>query len=153
MSEEAEMSREIRVAARWWADALAGSKQALGKQIGVGPDEPAGGPIAGGMFAMLGAREAVSVTDEAVAIFRVSLERALRDRYAGFAGQSSYGRTIATDYHPDAPLSEALSCAGLNPHSMTLLPLKTVMWVDPGRVAVAAGYGAQAEELPVEVSE
>ncbi len=54
-------------------------------------------------------------------------------------GWASYYRTVGTDYHPDAILSAALDFAGVTGGSLTL-PIKTLMWVNPGSVIVRPGY-------------
>lgn len=53
-------------------------------------------------------------------------------------------RTVATDYGPDFTLEIALAAARVEQGSL-ILPIKTVMWINPGQVKVACGYGAAAE--------
>lgn len=48
-------------------------------------------------------------------------------------------RAIMVDYGPDPVLADAAEKAGLELKVLDL-PMKTVMWINPGRVEVAAGY-------------
>ncbi|WDO09932.1 BTG family protein [Streptomyces murinus] len=50
-------------------------------------------------------------------------------------------RALAVDYGPDPVLADAAERAGFK-LTMFDLPLKTVMWVNPGVVKVAEGHGA-----------
>lgn len=50
-------------------------------------------------------------------------------------------RTVEVGYAPDEILSGAAEQAGFE-LKLSDLPLKTVMWVNPGEVKVAAGYSA-----------
>ncbi|MEV5449977.1 hypothetical protein [Streptomyces sp. NPDC052535] len=51
-------------------------------------------------------------------------------------------RDIGVDYGPDAVLADAAERAGFE-LKMLDLPMKTVMWINPGVVKVAEGYSAQ----------
>ncbi len=53
-------------------------------------------------------------------------------------------RTICVDYGPEQILADAAEVAGI---SRLRFPYKTVMWVSPGSVEVALGYGSPAVEL------
>ena len=53
--------------------------------------------------------------------------------------QGSPMRTLAVDYRPDAVLAAAVLAAGY-PLSATVFPIKTTMWINPGRVIVRRGY-------------
>jgi hypothetical protein len=139
------LEREIATAAKWWADQLPAPKASLAVQAGAGPEDVIGNPVAQGLFSMLATKEAEAVTPERVEAFRV----ALADHLRSVASQAPYRRTLATDYGPDAELGDALDAAGLNGRSMTLLPLKTVMWVKEGSVRVSKGYRAPIEDLPL----
>lgn len=50
-------------------------------------------------------------------------------------------RAIGVDYGPDPVLNDAAERAGIKLKQFDL-PMKTVMWVNPGEVSVAEGYGA-----------
>jgi hypothetical protein len=52
----------------------------------------------------------------------------------------SYMRTITCDYGPDPLLADAAERAGFKLSTLDL-PMKTVMWVNPGKVSVAVGHG------------
>ncbi|MFF9310116.1 hypothetical protein ACF1BS_04310 [Streptomyces sp. NPDC014748] len=54
----------------------------------------------------------------------------------------SYMRTIGVDYGPDPVLADAAEKAGFELKTLDL-PMKTVMWIDPGVVKVAEGHSAQ----------
>ncbi|MFI6249020.1 hypothetical protein [Streptomyces sp. NPDC051016] len=51
-------------------------------------------------------------------------------------------RAIAVDYGPDPVLADAAERAGFELKILDL-PMKTVMWINPGTVTVAEGYSAQ----------
>lgn len=57
-------------------------------------------------------------------------------------GFGSYTRTVAVDYGPDTVITDAAEKAGLHLRPLEL-PLKTVMWINPGIVSVAEGHSAQ----------
>ncbi|MGW0993508.1 hypothetical protein [Streptomyces sp. NPDC002520] len=54
----------------------------------------------------------------------------------------SYMRSIMVDYGPDPVLADAAEHAGFELKVLDL-PMKTVMWINPGIVKVAEGYSAQ----------
>lgn len=53
---------------------------------------------------------------------------------------------LSTDYDLDSRLTAACVMAGFEPVPL-LFPMKTVMWVMPGSVRVACGYGAMPVEM------
>jgi len=53
----------------------------------------------------------------------------------------SYMRSVGVGYGPDDVLSDAAEKAGFD-LKMLDLPVKTVMWINPGVVKVAQGHGA-----------
>lgn len=70
----------------------------------------------------------------------------------------SYMRAIEVGYGPDAVFTDAAERAGFKLGAFDL-PMKTVMWINPGLVKVAEGYNAQpvviwnAEEGSTSISE
>ncbi|MET4670863.1 hypothetical protein [Streptomyces sp. PvR018] len=132
---------EAVAAADWWAQQL---------------DQP---PVHG-----LGAREQTDFANAATAVartpktaeqieaFRIALaeviERKLSDRPESWRPDDpswgSYSRTIAGDYRPAEELETAAEAAGFQ-LKMFDVPMKTVMWVNPGIVKVAVGHGGIAE--------
>jgi hypothetical protein len=55
---------------------------------------------------------------------------------------------LSTDYDPKNELKEALHEAEIYDGSARL-PIKTLMWVEPGKVSVACGYGASEKVIYV----
>jgi hypothetical protein len=133
---------EITAAARWWANQI---RQGI-------PTHNNGDAFQSAM-----ARIATSlVTDtpsrEQIDTFESALIRGISEA-PGFSGddwrpeQPMWGgarRILATDYDPEPLLEEALKAARI---SDLLLPIKTIMWVDPGSVKVSRGYGAASETI------
>lgn len=136
---------EARVAARWWADRLA-----EGEMGSVGGD---GTSDALASFVRL---KTLQPTPEQIDAFRAHLERALfkvatKDHWTEAVVRcmprwGSALRSFGVDYGPDPILADALEAAGLNPKKL-LLPLKTVMWFNPGAVTVSLGYNAPEKPL------
>ena len=133
------MRAEIATAARWWAVKLSGPKGELGEQTSAERD-----PSVELMYAVGTAM--LAPQPEAIALFKVSLERVLRERLEALPERY---RNIAfgTDYGPDQELGEALDCAGLNRYSMLLLPMKTTMRLASQSVKVGLGHGAEFVDL------
>jgi hypothetical protein len=94
----------------------------------------------------------VQKTPEQIEAFRVALaeviERKLSDRPEDWRPDNpswgSYSRTIAGDYRPAEELETAAEEAGFK-LKMFDVPMKTVMWVNPGVVKVAVGHGGITE--------
>lgn len=131
-----DMKAEIATAAHWWTDQLRNpNKGTLSDQTGAEHD-----PSVELMHAI--GTTMYNPTPEAIALFQVSLERVLRENLDALPERY---RNVAfgTDYGPDHWLGEALDCAGLNRHSMLLLPMKTTMRLAPQSVKVGLGHGAE----------
>lgn len=137
---------EARTAARWWADQLTADGDV---RTGDAMNEA---------FAMYARSKQTPPTPEQVEAFRGHLElnviAMLREPFRAWDKAVAEGpqwgsalRTIAVDYGPDPVLADALAAAGLPRRAGLLLPMKTVMWVNPGQVKVAAGHGQAEEEL------
>lgn len=139
-------TKEARTAARWWADHLTADQTI---RTGDAMNEA---------FAMFARSKQTPPTPEQAEAFRESLQHGilamLRDPMNAWTKAVDQGpqwgsafRTIAVDYKPDQLLRDALAAAGLPSGAQLLLPMKTVMWVNPGIVKVAAGHGQPEEEL------
>jgi hypothetical protein len=136
---------EARTAARWWADQLSPQSEARN------------GDATSEMFALAAKAAQAQPTLEQVEIFRAHLEAAIvpylhshawAEAVADNPQRGSALRTIGVDYGPDAILGDALEAAGIPARKGTLLlPIKTVMWVNPGQVKVGLGYNAPPVEL------
>jgi hypothetical protein len=132
------MKEEIEAAATWWADKIAGTP----KQDN--------GDLRQSMLATWAQSKYERPTPDQVAAFKEilkgKLEKYLSDHWCGDNPSfGSYYRTLKTDYDPDAILSSAASEAGIKIRYCATFPMKTVMWINPGEVLVACGYGARPE--------
>ncbi|MGA5424538.1 hypothetical protein [Streptomyces lavendulocolor] len=134
---------EAVAAADWWAQQLA--------------SPPAHEVGATESTAFVNAATAVgrkSKTPEQIEAFRLALaeviERKLRERPEDWRPDNpswaSYSRTIAGDYRPAQELETAAEEAGFK-LKMFDVPMKTVMWVNPGKVSVAVGHGGGQETI------
>jgi hypothetical protein len=94
-------------------------------------------------------------TAEEIEAFRAALERRIEEFlasnpwYPGDPGRGSYFRVVECGYGPDQVLTQAAEDAGITV-SILELPMKTVMWVNPGEVTVSAGYQAPIVGVPLE---
>jgi hypothetical protein len=122
------MNDEIAAAVNWWADQLRGpAKMDNGDAFGSAKDLP-------------------PVTEEQIEKFKASLTEKLPAYLGRYWNPEdplcgSYFRTLSVDYDPCALLSDAADYAGIDAQGLRF-PIKTVMWIDPGEVRVACGYGA-----------
>jgi hypothetical protein len=142
---------EARQAATWWASRLGNAVHDNGDRDASERSSTA--------FAAAATRLGGRVfTDEQRDAFRHELETAieahLQQRTSGINEGSwrpdeplwgSALRCIAIDYHPHPVLQEAAERAGLPKLRTIDMPIKTVMWINPGDVKVAEGYSAPAE--------
>jgi hypothetical protein len=53
---------------------------------------------------------------------------------------------LSTDYAPEDALLEAVQRAGID-NAEVRFPIKTMMWIEFGRVSVKCGYGAPVEVI------
>ena len=135
-------AEQIDAAVDWWADRL------RHKHFdGLSPEERLSGENTGYQMAEMMAgemsrKEAADITDEQVRLFKIALGHLIVDKVKD-------GRfVLGVDYGPDANLSQCLEFAGLPPHSSTILPWKTVMWLTEERgVQVEYGYRAAPEKI------
>lgn len=131
---------EVVAAADWWADTLAR-----------GASHDNGDAMTSTMLAAAGDLMTPR-SDEQVAAFRAALPTVIERHLAGCTWDTdrpefgSAFRTIAIDYAPDRVLSDAAAEAGFSLR-MTDLPVKTVMWINPGQVTVSEGHGAEPHAI------
>jgi hypothetical protein len=132
------LKQEIEAAARWWADAISGQQE---QRSGAFELDLA-------IMAYAKSRLVGRPTAEQVEVFRINLIEFLTEKLAldcwdvTNPSRGSYWRTIAVDYDPDPTLRQAAAKAGIKIRYSETFPIKTVMWINPGCVKVALGYGA-----------
>lgn len=130
-----EMEREFRAAAKWWADLL---RQGEVKQDN-GDDDPTGQALSN----MASRSASKRLTPEAIDKFEESLyENLITSEYSGIRRGMGWG----VDYHPCSDLERACQSAGLGDGFM-LLPIKTMCFIEIGRVQVRYGYGSPLETI------
>lgn len=134
------MKKEIEVAATWWADQL--------RQV---PNHDNGDVMCNAMASWAADRTRHVITEEQIARFKNELMcRWVKRNQDNWSPDKpllgSALRNLATDYSPAGELAEALEVAEITPANL-VLPIKTVMWIDPGKVSVSCGYGAPIEIL------
>lgn len=97
-------------------------------------------------------RTKTAVPEQDVLRFQEALERAIENKIKNAAWDIDnplFGgvlRVIATDYGPDPVLYTALTLAGIRRPS-SALPIKTVMWINPGHVSVVSGAGGASVDI------
>ncbi|WP_282204527.1 hypothetical protein [Kitasatospora fiedleri] len=132
---------EAVAAASWWALRLAEPSH-----------QNVGHPDANTLLAALANTNARAYTPDQVEAYRV----ALTARIEAHLAQSEWSlaepifgsevRCLYNDYSLDPVLTEAAATAGIEV-GVADLPLKTVMWIDPGKVSVRSGYGSEVETV------
>ncbi|GHA01269.1 hypothetical protein ACFOOM_12285 [Streptomyces echinoruber] len=128
---------EAVAAADWWA-----AKLAEQPRHDVGAAQP--NALANAVSALVRRQR----TQAQIEAFREALAEEINrhvERYGWRPDEPDFGsymRTIAVDYGPDPVLADAAEKAGFE-LQMLDLPVKTVMWINPGVVKVAEGYGAR----------
>lgn len=122
------MTEQQRItAALWWSDRLRkGAKQDNGDKT-----------FTGAMVSAMATMKGNGAKDEEVDRFEVALLKILEEKDVDI---------ISTDYHPCPILQEAANEAGI-PASCGPFPMKTIMWIQGGKVEVKYGYGAKIERL------
>lgn len=147
MSETITPRPEAVAAAAWWASRLGQASHDIGDRTAGERDSSA---FASAVAAVTGRR----FTDEQVAAFRRELAGTIEEHLRKWETGVNDGawrpedpqwgsalRSFGCDYHPEAVLSEAAKRAGFKIGSLDL-PMKTMMWVNPGVVRAGEGYGA-----------
>lgn len=145
----AEAGAEARAAAAWWADRLrspgvmnAGSRQE--RELGARDENLEFAEVLATTLAHTAAAERdPDSVDRFEGVLAGKIDEALR-------AAGPYGITLGTDYHPDLILGDAAEETGVSGDGMTTFPWKTRMRVEPGRVQVAAGYGAGWVDLELD---
>lgn len=133
------MTEEINAAVEWWCHVL--SEPFVKQDNGDGLQS---------VCLSLMADLTPMPTQDQIEVFRQELTRELAESIdpAGWHPEEpvrgSYMRTVATDYHPEHVLSVAADRAGIHDNRF---PVKTVMWINPGEVKVARGYGAPIKQI------
>lgn len=136
---------EALAAADWWAGRLT---QPITHSLGRPGDRQAS--INTMMVNVAAETGRQQFTPEQVEAFRVALAERVEARIGADPATwrpdapdwAAAVRVFGCDYGPDGILAEAAEQAGFR-LSMFDLPMKTKMWVDPGRVRVAEGYGTE----------
>jgi len=133
---------EASAAAGWWAQQLAAPATR----------HETGDPDINFVLTMSQAMYPRVFTTEQRDRFRTALEHRIEEflardvaRGCWNPAQPQFGsamRTVGVEYGPDQVLAEAAKAAGIELRTWDL-PVKTVMWVNPGRVTVACGHQAE----------
>jgi len=128
---------EAVAAAAWWADRLA-------KPARHDTGDADSTAVAMAADAVLDRRW----TPEQIDAFRTALVDEIEqhvEKYSWRPDAPDFGsalRALMVDYGPDPVLADAAERAGFELKILDL-PMKTVMWINPGIVTVAEGYSAQ----------
>lgn len=133
------MAEEITLAVEWWSNELQNNTK-----------QDAGDSEVN-LFMKVFATRKEYLTQEQIEVFEKELGSLLVSRCQENWREDnpswcSYHRAFGVDYHPDKILQDALKKAGINPEN-TRLPIKTVMWINPGQVSVRKGYGVEIEDI------
>jgi hypothetical protein len=123
-------------AAAWWA-----------AQLAAPPQHDVGAPMSTAFANVATERGRRQRTPEQIDAFRTALADRIEQHLAHYCWLpdepdfGSYVRAVVVDPVPDDVLADAAERAGFRLTSFDL-PMRTVMWIDPGTVKVAAGHGA-----------
>ena len=134
------MDQELDAAVDWWADVLASPPG----------HQEAGDAVINASRTLLGMITYTPLREGQIALFREALRAKIARELDIFGGAWC---NVATDYGAPigTPLGDALAAAGIvDAHGHiedARLPIKTVMWLEPGRVAVARGRGAPVVQV------
>ncbi|MEV6296488.1 hypothetical protein AB0M41_40120 [Streptomyces sp. NPDC051896] len=127
---------EAVAAATWWAE-----------QLATPPQHDAGAPPSTAFANAATDHSRQQRTPEQIDAFRTALADRIEQHLAHYCWLpnepdfGSYVRALVVDPVPDDVLTDAAERAGFRLTSFDL-PMRTVMWIDPGIVKVAAGHGA-----------
>lgn len=129
---------EAVAAADWWANKLA---EPVSHDLGCGAEDSSS--LANAVSALVRRQRSQAEIEAFRQALADEIERHLeangwRPEKPDFG---SYMRSIAVDYGPDDVLVDAAAKAGFD-LKMLDLPVKTVMWINPGIVKVSQGHCA-----------
>ena len=130
---------EVECAAKWWADQLRQS-----------PTHDNGDGFQSALLALVSNREPL-LSEAQIALFEQILANKLQvqvDRSDWNPEKPELGgawRMVSVDYDPCPVLYDAAERVGIDVGYR--FPIKTHMWIDPGSVKVAVGYGAREREI------
>lgn len=120
------MNQEINAAAEWWAQRL--------REM---PSHSSGDQLIDAAASFIAMTTTGPLSEEKVQAFKDALIAALKQDLA----ENEHIFPFGCDYSPDQILNDAANIAKINQvHSR--LPIKTIMWVEPGSVSVAHGHGS-----------
>lgn len=147
------LPEEAKVAAKWWADRLRGDcKMQSGDPMTrlLSPRHAEQTDIIDVLSMLSNVRE---LSSEQIDVFEATLAAIVAETYCKTwdIKNPMFGsacRTLAVDYGACDELRAAYQYAGGGQH-VTVFPIKTVMWVNPGSVKVRYGYGGKEVELMV----
>ncbi|MFF7966726.1 hypothetical protein ACFZC3_15340 [Streptomyces sp. NPDC007903] len=128
---------ESVAAADWWA-------QRLSKPIQHDVGAAESNTLANGVAALVRRQR----TQAQIESFRQALVDGIESHVSQYEWRpteperGSYMRSIGVDHGPDKVLADAAEVAGFELRMLDL-PMKTVMWINPGIVSVAEGHAAR----------
>lgn len=135
-------SPEISAAAKWWAD-----------QLRTKPKHDNGDATHALLYSLVSAVTKLNppeVADRFEVILRGKLAAQINDGkswYPEEPNRASYNRGVYVDYHAPPVLMDSLAEAGGEGGDMMTFPCKTSMWINPGKVIVKNGYGADEQTI------
>ena len=135
------MEQEINAAVEWWVEQL--------RQLA---HHDAGDRLNSAFVNVFTERYFTPLSDEQLATFRSALHEEVTkmvEEHPPKEGDPMWGaamRCFGTDYGPDHVLGEAADRAHIDDQRLRF-PVKTLMWVDPGKVEVRPGYGAEEQVI------
>lgn len=119
------MENEIKAAAKWWADQLRSK-----------PKHDNGDGFHNALMSLL-AERITPLPESEIQKFQDCLEDVLK--------KNEYIYCVSVDYGACGNLASAADAAGINIQDR--LPVKTNMWIEPGKVKVSCGYRAPIEVI------
>lgn len=133
------VGQELNVAAEWWANKLK-----------VPQPQDNGDGLQSALTTIVSHKNFTRIPDDLVGLFKIKLRDELLKGHARVsfkpdAPRSTFGG-FGTDYGPDGCLWRAGEQAGVKIHSTTF-PIKTIMWIKPGKVTVSQGYRAEVKTI------
>lgn len=146
-----ELPAEARVAAKWWADRLRGDcKMESGSPMVrlLSPKHAESTDMIDVLSMLARVKE---LSPEQIDVFENTLAEIVAGTYCKTwdVNRPKFGsacRTLSVDYGACNQLRAAYQFAG-GGIDVTVFPIKTVMWINPGSVKVRYGYGGDEVEL------